>query len=207
MSIKHPVFARAYARIASREDRVGGTENRRELLAGLSGRVIEIGAGIGSNFPHYPGSVAEVVAVEPEPYLRRRAEAAAAAAAAPIRVVDGVADRLPAEDEAFDAGIASLVLCSVQDQDAALAELHRVIRPGGELRFYEHVISNRQSGRRLQRFMDSTFWPRVAGGCHLTRDTRAAIERAGFRIQRSRRFPFPPGRFGVPHILGTARRA
>jgi ubiquinone/menaquinone biosynthesis C-methylase UbiE len=205
-AVKHPLFARAYARIAAHEDSVGGTENRQELLAGLSGRVVEVGAGVGSNFAHYPARVTEVIAVEPEPYLRAKAEKAAAEAPVPIRVVDGLADALPLEDEGVDAGVASLVLCSVPDQSVALAELRRVIKPGGELRFYEHVISNRESRRRFQRFMDATVWPRMAGGCHMTRDTRAAMEQAGFMVQRSRRFPFPPGRFGLPHILGSARR-
>jgi ubiquinone/menaquinone biosynthesis C-methylase UbiE len=120
--------------------------------------------------------------------------------------VDGLADALPVDDASLDAGVVSLVLCSVPDQDAALAELHRTIKPGGELRFYEHVASNRASRRRVQRTLDKTVWPRVAGGCHLTRDTRAAIERAGFSVQRSRRFPYPAGKFGLPHILGSARR-
>jgi ubiquinone/menaquinone biosynthesis C-methylase UbiE len=206
-AVHHPLFARVYARYAPHEDGQGGADNRRELLSGLSGRVIEVGAGIGSNFAHYPGTVDEVLAVEPEPYLRKKAREAAARAPVKVTVVDGLADRLPAEDAAFDAGVASLVLCSVPDQDAALAELHRVIRPAGELRFYEHVISNRESRRRFQRFMDATLWPRVAGGCHMTRDTKMAIDRAGFRIEHSRRFPFPPGRAGLPHILGTARRS
>lgn len=205
-AVKHPLFARAYARVAAHEDARGGIENRQELLAGLRGRVVEVGAGIGSNFPHYPQTVTEVVAVEPEPFLRRKAEEAAATAPVPIRVVDGLADQLPLEDESMDAGVASLVLCSVPDQAVALAELKRVIKPDGELRFYEHVISNRASRRGFQRFMDATIWPRIAGGCHMTRDTRAAIEQAGFMVQRSRRFPFPPGPFGIPHILGSARR-
>jgi ubiquinone/menaquinone biosynthesis C-methylase UbiE len=205
-AVKHPLFARAYARVAAYEDEHGGVENRQELLAGLSGRVVEVGAGVGSNFPHYPAAVTEVVAVEPESYLRGKATDAAAKAPVTVRVVDGVAERLPLEDESVDAGVASLVLCSVPDQAAALAELRRVIKPGGELRFYEHVISNRASRRRFQRFMDATFWPRIAGGCHMTRDTRAAMEQAGFMVQRSRRFPFPPGAFGIPHILGSARR-
>jgi SAM-dependent methyltransferase len=204
--VKHPLFARGYAWLAKREDAAGNLENRRELLAGLHGRVIEVGSGIGSNFPHYPPTVSEVIAVEPEPYLRARSEQAAASAPVPVRVVDGVADDLPVEDGSLDAGVVSLVLCSVPDQDSALTELHRKIRAGGELRFLEHVISNRESRRRVQRFLDRTFYPRVAGGCHLTRDTRAAIERAGFNVQRSRRFPFPPGKLGIPHILGSARR-
>jgi len=81
-----------------------------------------------------------------------------------------------------------------------------VIRAGGELRFYEHVASNRESRRKFQRAMDATIWPRMVGGCHMTRDTRKEIERAGFIVQRSRRFPYPPGNFGLPHILGSARR-
>jgi ubiquinone/menaquinone biosynthesis C-methylase UbiE len=205
-AVKHPLFARAYVRVAAHEDARGGIENRQELLAGLSGRVVEVGAGVGSNFPHYPHAVTEVIAVEPEAFLRRKAEEAAVTAPVPIRVVDGLAEQLPLEDGSVDAGVASLVLCSVPDQALALAELRRVIKPGGELRFYEHVISNRESRRRLQRLMDATIWPRIAGGCHMTRDTRAAIEQAGFILQRSRRFPFPPGAFGIPHILGSARR-
>jgi ubiquinone/menaquinone biosynthesis C-methylase UbiE len=203
--VHHPLFARVYARLAVHEDERGNADNRRELLADLSGRVVEVGAGIGSNFAHYPATVTEVVAVEPEPYLRTRAEHAATEAPVSVRVVEGVADALPLEEASVDAAVASLVLCSVPDQDVALAELRRVIRPGGELRFYEHVISNRESRRKFQRFMDATIWPRMAGGCHMTRDTRGAIERAGFIIQRSRRFPFPSRR-GLPHILGRARR-
>jgi ubiquinone/menaquinone biosynthesis C-methylase UbiE len=204
--VKHPLFARGYAWLAKREDEAGNFDNRKELLAGLHGRVVEVGSGVGSNFAHYPSAVTEVIAVEPEPYLRQKSEEAAESAPVPVRVVDGIAEELPVDDESIDAGVVSLVLCSVPDQDAALAELHRKIKPGGELRFYEHVISNRESRRKVQRFLDKTFYPRVAGGCHLTRDTRAAIDRAGFIVQRSRRFPFPPGKLGIPHILGSARR-
>jgi ubiquinone/menaquinone biosynthesis C-methylase UbiE len=195
-----------YARIAPREDKAGGADNRRELLAGLTGRVLELGAGIGSNFEHYPATVDEVVAVEPESYLRGKAQENADKAPVKVRVVDGEAERLPVDDGSMDAAVASLVLCSVPDQAVALAEIHRVLKPGGQLRFYEHVISNRESRRKFQRVMDATLWPRVAGGCHMTRDTRAAISTAGFIVQRSRRFPFPPGAFGLPHILGSARR-
>jgi len=204
--VKHPLFARGYAWLAKREDEAGNFDNRKELLAGLSGTVVEVGSGTGSNFAHYPAGVTEVIAVEPEPYLRKLSQQAAETAPVPVRVVDGVADDLPVEDGALDAGVVSLVLCSVPDQAAALAELHRKIKPGGELRFYEHVISNRESRRKVQRFLDKTFYPHVAGGCHLTRDTRAAIDGAGFIVQRSRRFPFPPGKLGIPHILGSARR-
>ena len=125
-----------------------------------------------------------------------------------IEIVDGVAGRLPVEDGSFDAAVASLVLCSVADQATALAELHRVLRPGGELRFYEHVAADGTLARGAQRVADATFWPRVAGGCHLTRETTAAIDAAGFEIERSRRFNFTPGPPvpPIPHVLGIARR-
>jgi ubiquinone/menaquinone biosynthesis C-methylase UbiE len=204
----HPVFARIYTKVAETSERRGGAEHRRKLLAGLSGRVIEIGAGTGANFSHYPTTVDEVVAVEPERYLRERAQQAAARAPVPVSVVDGVGDRLPGEAGAFDAGVAALVLCTVPDQQATLAELYRVIRPDGELRFYEHVIAHPKWESRFQRLADATFWPHVAGGCHLARDTTSAIEQAGFRIEMCERFAFTPAPFlpPDPHILGMARR-
>lgn len=203
-----PVFARIYAKVAEIGERRGGAEHRQTLLAGLRGRVIEIGAGSGANFSHYPTTVDEVLAVEPERYLRERALRAAVHAPVMVSVVDGVGDRLSGEAGSFDAGVAALVLCTVPDQQAALAELFRVIRPGGELRFYEHVAAHSKWESRLQRLADATFWPRVAGGCHLTRDTTAGIERAGFVIETCERFPFSPAPLlpPDPHILGTARR-
>ena len=187
----------------------GERDHRVEMLAGLRGRVIEVGAGNGLNFDLYPESVTEVVAVEPEAVLRRGAEQAAGRASVPVRVVDGVADALPAEDASFDAGVASLVLCSVPDQAAALAELHRVIRPGGELRFYEHVAADAPGFARVQRLADPV-WTRFAGGCHVNRDTAGAIEAAGFAIDRIRRFSFSISlmdRLASPQIVGVARRA
>src|SRR5436305_6209932 len=158
--------------MAPRIDQKGGAEHRHELLAGLHGRVIQVGAGAGANFEHYPLTVDEVVAVEPEPYLRERARQAAQSAPVKVRVVEGEADGLPAADGEFDAAIASLVLCSVSDQDAALAEIHRVIKPDGELRFYEHVAAGGRHGA-IHRRIDPIY-TRFAGGCHLTRDTTAA---------------------------------
>jgi ubiquinone/menaquinone biosynthesis C-methylase UbiE len=123
-------------------------------------------------------------------------------------VVDGLADALPLDDASVDAGVASLLLCTVPDQDRALAELQRVIRPGGELRFYEHVVSKHPAARAAERALDTTIWPRVGGGCHLARDTRAAIERAGFEIASCDRFAFGPGGgpIRIAHILGVAKR-
>lgn len=205
------MFARLYARLGSKAEDKGQAEHRRELLAGLTGRVVEVGAGHGLNFQHYPETVTEVVAVEPESHLRGLASKAADTAPVAIRVVDGVADAIPAGDEEFDAGVACLMLCSVPDQARALAEYRRVLRPGAELRFYEHVLADTPRFARAQRFGDrSRLWPRVSGGCHASRETARAIEAAGFEIERSRKFRFRAGltdAIATPKILGVARRA
>ena len=162
--VKNPLFARYFNRFGARREERGNRELRREMLAGLSGRVIEVGAGNGLNFPHYPLAVREVVAVEPEPYLRARATEAAAAAPVPVRVTDGTAGDLPAADGEFNAVVVSGLLCSVPDVPAALAEFGRVLRPGGQLRFYEHVRSRDTVFARYQKATD-LIWPQLMGGC------------------------------------------
>ena len=174
------------------------------MLDGLSGRVVEVGAGNGLNFPHYPASVDEVVAVEPEAYLRERAEGAARTAPVPIQVTGGLAGALPLEDTSFDAAVVSGVLCSVPDQEAALADLRRVLRPGGELRFYEHVRARGSFRARSQDAADLV-WPRLMGGCHPNRDTLAAIERAGFRVERCRGLQLPALGADLAGRSGAAR--
>jgi ubiquinone/menaquinone biosynthesis C-methylase UbiE len=204
-----PIFSRVLARAAVLEERRGGAEHRRRLLAGLHGRVIELGAGSGVSFAYYPATVTELLAVEPEAHLRAMAQEAAAAATVPVRVVEGVADRLPAEDASMDAGVVTAVLCSVPDPPAALGELSRVIRPGGELRFFEHVAARSARLARLQRALDASVWPRLNGGCHTSRDTEAAIRAAGFQIEERDRFSFRAHALGAPvapRILGRARR-
>jgi SAM-dependent methyltransferase len=204
-SVHHPLFARLWS-VMSRHEPAAIRRHRDEVLAGLSGRVIEIGAGAGSNFAHYPATVTGVLAVEPEPYLRERARAAAAAAAVTVTVVEGVAEALPAEDGSFDAAVACLVLCTVADQQRALAELRRVLRPGGELRFYEHVRSDRGAVAAGQRAVDVLFWPRAFGGCHTARDTVAAIAAAGFDVEDQRSMRVKPIPLVATHAIGRARR-
>lgn len=205
-SVRHPIFARFFDRLSRLMEREVG-EHRHELLAGVSGRVVEIGAGNGMNFQHYPSSVEEVVALEPEAYLRSKAEEAARRAAVNVSIRDGLADSLPLEEREFDAAVASLVLCTVPDPGRALGELRRVLKPGGELRFLEHVRSDRPRKARIQDRLDrSGIWPRVGGGCHCARDTVAAIEAAGFQIEQVRRLDFGPSWIITnPHVLGTAR--
>lgn len=209
-SVHHPVFARFYARMSVAADAKGGiAAHRAELLSGLSGRVVEIGAGNGLNFARYPAAVSEVVAVEPERSLRQLAVGAAMRAEVSVDVRPGTAEALPVDDDSFDAAVTSLVLCTVRDVPKALAEIRRVLRPGGELRFFEH---GRAAGRGLatvQKVLDRTVWPRLFGGCHTARDTLAAIRDAGFEFgaYRSLRVPDPGPRTPTsPCVLGVAYR-
>ncbi|MFF5938149.1 class I SAM-dependent methyltransferase [Streptomyces sp. NPDC012508] len=209
-AVHHPLFARFYARFSVSADTKGGIGAlRTELLTGLSGRVIEIGAGNGLNFTHYPGAVSEVVAIEPERHLRQLAAEAALRADVPVDVVPGAAEALPVKSEAFDAAVASLVLCTVRDVHRALAELHRVLRPGGELRFFEHGLAPSPGMARAQRALDRTVWPRLFGGCHTARDPLAAIEAAGFEPVTYRNFEVPESGPRLPSsycVLGAARK-
>ncbi len=207
-SMNHPIFARLYPRMSQAMDQGGIAGHRQSLLAGLAGEVIEIGAGDGKNFPRYPPAVTRVQAVEPEPRLRRLAQDAAAKAPVRIDVTDGLAERLPWPDASLDAAIFTYTLCTVADPGVALREAFRVLRPGGQVRFLEHVRADTPGLVRVQRFLDASIWPALIGGCHLSRDTATEIEQAGFTIDRLDRFLFPEQRTPVSfHVCGTAHRS
>jgi SAM-dependent methyltransferase len=175
---------------------------RKQNLAGLAGRVLEVGAGTGTNFAFYPDAVTEVVAVEPERRLAALAARAASKAAVPVTVDTGAIEQF-SDGEQFDAVVCSLVLCSVGDPDNVAAQLFSLLRPGGQLRYLEHIAS---TGRRaqLQKLADATIWPRLLGNCHTHRDTEATIAGAGFDVTRARRewtvpawVPLPVAEFAI----------
>ncbi|GAA0966433.1 hypothetical protein GCM10009555_008280 [Acrocarpospora macrocephala] len=188
--------------------RVGGrgssrpTEQRDRLLSGLAGSVLEIGAGDGVKLTCYPREVEEITLVEPDPFLRAAARLAAASVATGVQILNGDLTRLPVPDGSCDAVVCSLILCCAPRLETTLAEVRRVLRPDGELRFYEHQPSPKPIAVLAER-VASPLWSRVCGGCHLARDTVAAIERTGFTIERLDRFPL----HRMSHALGTARPA
>ncbi len=203
---RHPVFARVYGALAPLSEVGGGARTRQELLQGLRGSVLELGCGSGLNFRHYPPEVSRVTALEPEPQLRRLALRAARRSAVRVEVLSGVAERLPFPDGSQDAVVSALVLCSVDDLAGSLAEVRRVLRPGGEFRFLEHV-RGRGVGGRVEDLLDP-LWSRVAGGCHLNREAQAEVGRAGLQVEELRELattalgiPLP----GPRMLLGTAR--
>ena len=205
-TVDNPVFARIWKFMVSHET-PWLHDRRRENLDGLSGRVLEVGAGAGSNFVFYPDTVAEVVAVEPEPRLRAEAQKAASSAKVKITVVPSTVEAFDS-GEPFDAVVCSLVLCSVRNPEGVLRQLYSMLRPGGELRYFEHVASAGARGG-LQRLADATIWPRLFGNCHTHRDTEQAIAGAGFQATESRRGHQFPAWVPVPvseFALGRAQR-
>lgn len=193
--INNPFFARLWMTISGHEP-----ESLRRLrvanLAGLTGRVLEVGAGTGTNFAHYPAGVTEVIALEPERRLAEVARAAAAAAPVPVIVSTATIEEFGAE-QSFDAVVCSLVLCSVDNPDGVVRQLYSMLKPGGELRYLEHVAG---VGLRatLQKVADATVWPRLLGNCHTHRNTEASIAAAGFSVDGSRREQTLPGWLPVP---------
>jgi SAM-dependent methyltransferase len=205
--VDNPFFARVWTFLSEHEPE-SLLALRRENLAALSGRVLEVGAGTGTNFVLYPTSVEEVVAIEPEPRLNAIARRTATTAPVPVTVVNSTVEDLES-GAPFDAVVCSLVLCSVGDPEGVLRQLFSRLRPGGELRYLEHVASGGVRGR-LQRLADATVWPRLFGNCHTHRDTERAIVNAGFVQKTTRHDLVMPAWVPVPSsefALGRAVRA
>jgi len=183
-------------------------EWRAELVRELRGDVLEVGAGTGAMLTHYPLAISRLVLVEPDRHMRRRLEAKCRRLVLPtFEVNDASVERLPVPDASLDAVVSALVLCSVPSEHTALAEIFRVLRPGGRLYFLEHVAANRLSSRFAWQRRLEPAWRFCAGNCHLTRDTELAIRGAGFHVDHitrdSVRKAMPWLR---PSIRGTARK-
>jgi SAM-dependent methyltransferase len=176
---------------------------RPRVVGSARGRVLEVGAGTGANFAHYGEAVTEVVAIEPDPFMRRRAEPRRAAAAIPITLLPDGAEDLPFDDASFDEAVLTWVLCTIPDAPRALREVFRVLKPGGTAHFIEHVVSRTGAMRVLQGAADP-LWARVAGGCHLTRDAAGLLADAGFAVQVHRTYGGTCSPF--PLVLGLATK-
>jgi SAM-dependent methyltransferase len=200
------LFAAAYDRILAGPERAGLGAARERLLASARGRTVEIGAGTGVNLAHLPPSLASLLLVEPSAPMRerlaRRVDACRTRLPMDTRIADGAADRIPAESGSLDTVISTLVLCSVPDPDAAVAELRRVLAPGGRLLLIEHVAGHGRT-ERLQRAIDPV-WRHVGRGCRLVRPTRAILERGGFDTTSVADWRLPGGGVTGPALLGTA---
>jgi ubiquinone/menaquinone biosynthesis C-methylase UbiE len=195
-------YAAIYDRISSGAERAGLSEDRHELLAQAAGATIEIGAGTGVNLAHFPPAVTRVCLVEPDPSMRKRLHRRASERH--VEIVDARAEALPFPDGSFDTAVVTFALCSVADQDSALAEIARVLRPGGRLLFLEHV---RDTDPKMARKQDHPVFLYSWVGCHPNRDTLAAISRAPFEVTTVRHGEVPKApRVERPMIVGTAAR-
>ena len=156
---------------------------RRELLSGVRGNVLEIGAGTGANLPHYPENVNRLVLMEPDAGMRRQLKAKVSNGSCQSALVtSGTAEKIEAGNGVFDFVTSSLVFCSVSHLETALLEVKRVLKKGGGFVFLEHVAAKRGTQRRKWQNRATPFWRAIAGNCHLNRNTEEAILAAGFSI-------------------------
>lgn len=206
MSLWGRIFAAGYDKFMAETEEAGLARHREQLLADVRGRVLEIGGGTGANLPHYPRGIAEIVITEPEAPMARRLARKLPAHALPARVVSAPAEKLPFEDASFDVAVSTLVLCTVGVPALALAEIHRVLKPDGQLLFIEHV---RSDDRRVARWQDrlNGLQRRVGHGCNCNRRTLASIEGAGLSVTSVEHTRLPKAPPHVrPLILGSAQR-
>ena len=182
------LIAAVYDRLTEASEAACLQQWRAELLRDLAGQVLEVGAGTGLNIPFYPPALSRLVLSEPDPHMRRKlSKKARAQNWDRAEVLDASLEDLPLPAEAFDAVVGTLVLCSVPRLDHALAEIHRVLKPGGRFVFLEHVAAEDRPRRLRWQHRVEPFWKRLSGNCHLTRRTADAIVAAGFSIAEIRR--------------------
>jgi ubiquinone/menaquinone biosynthesis C-methylase UbiE len=201
------LFAAAYDRSLKATEEAGLRQMRRELLAGAGGRVLELGAGTGVNLDLYPATVEELVLVEPDPHMAKRLRLKMAELGRSATLIESSAERLPCDDASFDCAVATLVLCTIPDPAAALAEVARVLKPGGRLLFVEHVRAEDPALARWQDRLEKP-WRFLGDGCHCNRDTVATIAASPLTlgtVDRERMPKAPP--IVSPLVRGSAVRA
>lgn len=180
------LFGRLYDPVMEVPEKLGLGRLREESLDGLRGRVLEIGVGTGRNLAFYPDGVAYLAGIDPDGVMLDRAKKRAREVPFPLDLIPASAEELPFEDASFDAAVATLAFCTIADPQKALREARRVLKEGAELRLLEHVRMQREPVAWVQE-KATPLWTRVAGGCHLDRDTLAAVREAGFEVERVER--------------------
>jgi ubiquinone/menaquinone biosynthesis C-methylase UbiE len=195
VGLRARLYPAVYDRLSAGWEKKHAADFRGRLVAAANGRVLEIGVGTGFNLPYYP-EVAELVITDPSEWMLRRAKRRASEVGRRVKVVRAPAQSLPFEDGAFDTVVSMAVLCSVPDQREALHEVRRVLRPGGQLLFSEHVRSDDPKRAKWQDRLEGV-WKVLADGCHPNRDTLAAIEASGFELAEVERGELP----GVPSLV------
>ena len=200
------LFAAAYDRFLSASEEAGLADRRRELLAEATGQTLELGAGTGLNLEYYPAAVGELVLTEPSEHMAKRLSRRGANSDRAVEIVQAPAERLPFADASFDTVVLTLVLCTVPDPQAALAEASRVLKPGGRLLFMEHV---RSEDPRIARWQDRLHrpWRFMGDGCNCNRDTLATLSASPLTVERVEHGEFPKAPPLVrPLITGSAVR-
>jgi ubiquinone/menaquinone biosynthesis C-methylase UbiE len=173
------LFSSFYDRGFKATEEAGLRQMRHELLAAARGRVLELGAGTGLNLEHYPASIESLTLAEPDPNMTRQLRPKVVRSDREVEVVEAPAEALPFAGDSFDTVVVTLVLCTVPNPEAALAEIKRVLAPGGQLLYLEHVRSRDPGLAKWQDRLERS-WRFLGDGCHCNRDTVATIEGAGF---------------------------
>jgi ubiquinone/menaquinone biosynthesis C-methylase UbiE len=183
-------FTAIYDRAMKSTEEAGMREMRREVLSEAAGRTIDIGAGTGLNLDLFPPEVSELVLAEPDPHMLKKLQEKLSASSKAASIVQSPAEKLPFPDDSFDTAVFTLVLCTVPDPAAALAEAARLLRPGGKLLFLEHVRSEDPGLTRWQDRLEGP-WHFIGDGCHCNRDTVATIEASPFQIEKVEKGELP----------------
>jgi ubiquinone/menaquinone biosynthesis C-methylase UbiE len=200
-------WSAVYDRAIEATEEAGLREMRRELLSRARGRVLEVGAGTGLNLDLFPDEgIEQLILTEPDPHMTRQLRKKLEDGPRAVELIEAPAENLPFDDDTFDTAVVTLVLCTVPDQPAALKEIRRVLKPGGQFLFLEHVRSRNPSLAKWQDRLAGP-WRFIGDGCHCNRDTVAAISAAGFELGEVDRPDLPKAPPIVrPMVVGSAAR-